>query len=197
MKEHKENLVKLIKMITTIKENQILHAISNRLDESKADTYIFDGDLLSLRELTRMFIDELNSKYLKCHEDDEIVKFIKDISSWFGRIYDEIIEDKRTNIEDIKTMKICGQLRKDYDKVYSEAQGIKIRGCDNSIVATINNDRFEFGKRNMPKENYTTNNNVQPITINVTFTGDENTNKTSADELVKYLEGYVNKLKNR
>lgn len=145
MKEHRENLLKLIRMIMTIKREQERHNADNdSIEKSKRDTYIYEGNLLSLRELTKMFIEELNSEYMHCEKDDEIVSFIKNMSLWFSRVYDAVIENKRTLDVDIKTMKICNQLKKDYDNIYNNAETKYI----NQETKEWYVHHFDFGKQN-------------------------------------------------
>jgi len=180
MKEHRENLLKLIKMITTIKEIQERYNIEDGMEESKLDTYIHEGNLLSLRELTKMFIEELNSDNMQCDKDDEITIFIQNMSLWFSRVYDAVIKNKRTSGDDIKTMKISGQMKKDYDKVYNDSE-VKYK--------SPNSDEFSFyylnfGKK--PKEQNISN-TQQPITFNITFTGDRKENEFSVEKLEKAL----------
>lgn len=191
MNKHRENLLKLIKMITAIQKKQIRNARDWDVEESKTGVYLADYDLLSLRELSRMFIEELNSKYLGCTQDDEIVKFIEEISLWFENIYNAIVEDERTSSDDIRKMKICGQLKNDYNKVYNEAKGtVCLEDNETNEFKCI--DGFKFGKSNKSKKETYISNNQQPITINVTFTGDQEENTISIENFTKSFEKYVN-----
>lgn len=196
MKEHRENLLQLIKMMKGVYAESVVDNKSREMSDDNSKKYISYERLLSIRELAKMFIEELNSEYLKCSKGDEIVEFIKDIIKWLQSAYDFIIENKAGSTG-VKNLKVCNQSLNDYKKVYKEANEPSIIKGGRTVIATILNEEFEFGKRNMPIREQYTSNSIQPITVNVTFTGDEDINKKSADEFVKYVEKHIKELKSR
>lgn len=186
MKEHKERLLDLIKMMKGIKKG-IFDKYTKRcippLTEDEAKRYIDIETLISVRELTRMFVEELNSEYLQCEKDDEIVKFIEDIIEWLQLSYEYIIEGNNYS-SGIKDLKICTQSLNDYRKIYNDAE-IKFKDKDSGEFSL---HYFSFGKK--PKEQQYTSNTVQPITINLTFTGDSKENEITAEKLKNMIEKY-------
>lgn len=188
MNQHRENLLKLIKLIESIKEKEKIENIQAGISNLKLELYILRNEsIISIRELIKMFIEELNSEYMKCNLDDEIVKFIEGMLMWLNGIYDNIVEERLTDNESIKTLKICGQLIKDLSKVYEGSKDTK--ELFDGVAMAFQNKYLEFGKRNKPiKEDYTINNSYeQPITINLSINGDN----TNIDEFTKSFEKYV------
>jgi hypothetical protein len=179
MNQHRENLQKLIKIIEVIK---LKGHIGNTL------LYFDNETIVSLRELTRMFIDELDSEHLECKKDDEIILFIEDTINKLKITYDNIIKEELTNSENIKLFKICGQLIKDYGKIYSESKGTVCLKDDETDEFKCM-DGFNFGKRNKPiKDIYTSNSFQQPITINLTVNGENVDAEKLVSELVKKVK---------
>jgi hypothetical protein len=148
MNQHRENLQKLIKMMKGVYDESITDNKSREMLESEAERYISYERLLSIRELTRMFIDELNSEYMQCSEGDEVVGFIEDTIEWLQFAYDFTIEHNAGSTG-VKSLKVCSQALNDYKKVYKEAKESRVIKGTGNVIATIENVRgFEFGKRN-------------------------------------------------
>lgn len=146
MNQHRENLQKLIKMMKGVYDESITDNKSREMLESEAERYISYERLLSIRELTRMFIDELNSEYMQCSEGDEVVGFIEDTIEWLQYAYDFTIEHNAGSTG-VKSLKVCSQALNDYKKVYKEAQTstvIKQEGQGKIVI-----EKIEFGKRNL------------------------------------------------
>lgn len=145
--EHRENLLKLIKMMKGVYNENIADNTSRGILDSELKQYISYERLLSIRELTKMFIEELNSEYLRCSESDEIFKFIEDTIEWLQLAYNYIIENN-SGCSGVKSLKICSQSLNDYKKVYEDAKNtkdVKIKG--KAYVSIKNSGAFEFGKR--------------------------------------------------
>lgn len=189
MGKHKEKILRLIKMMEAInKENRIENKERYiNMKSENLDKYIEYERLISIRELSKMIIEELNSEYMQCKYSDEVVAFIEKIIDWIEAVYNYTI-DNNASSNNVKTLKICSQLVEDYTKVYDDASKVYARK-DGDIIFSINKNGFEFGKRNkLIKENYTINNSLQqPITINLSINGD----KTNIDEFTKLFEKYV------
>jgi len=187
--QHRENLLKLIKMMKGVYNESIIDNKSREISDDNSKKYISYERLLSIRELTRMFIEELNSSNLKCLDGDEIVGFIEDTVKWLQSSYDFTIENN-VGSTGVKSLKVCSQSLNDYKKVYNEAKESKVIKGSGNVVAIIDNVRgLEFGKRNLSKEQYTSN-IVQPITINLTFTGDSKENEITAEKLKNMIDKY-------
>jgi hypothetical protein len=147
MNQHRENLLKLIKMMRRVEKDCFIkytEHCSPKLSKEEAVRYIDTETLISIRELTRMFIEELNSEYLQCEENDEIVIFIRDMIEWIQSAYDYIIEGNKYS-GGVKELKICSQSLNDYKRAYEKAN-IIIRSKYGE-VAKIEKNYFEFGKK--------------------------------------------------
>lgn len=186
MNQHRENLLKLIKMMNAIKEENYL---SNKtqyefsLTDYEFTCYISDDRLISIRELTRMFLDKLNSEYLQCADGDEIVKFIEDMIEWLQSAYNFIIDNKAGS-SSVKSLKICSQSLNDYKDVYEKAQLIPCHEPNKNIIQIKNsNGDFIFGRKEKEYKLST-----QPMTINITFTGDEKSNQLSVEKLKDMID---------
>jgi hypothetical protein len=217
MNQHREILQKLIKMMGAIKqENYETNSIKCEfsLTDQEFTCYIPDDRLISIRELTRMFIEELNSEYISCSVDDEIVVFIKDMIEWLQSAYNFIIDNKAES-SSVKSLKICSQSLNDYKKVLSDSQKTKnIRGVGHTI-GTISSDGFEFGRKSdedfaivnksetirSPEitkkldEIYESLKNlteVKPINLAITFSGDEKSNQINIEKLKETIIKYSN-----
>ena len=141
MNKHREELLKLIKMINLIRKEGYDNYILKGVEESKADLYLSDDKIISIRELTRILIKELESEYMTCSLDDEIIVFIKNMIEWFKNLYDFVIEQECT--DGIKRMKICNQLREDYENIYDKGK-IMYKSPTEKEYSLV---KFEFGKK--------------------------------------------------
>ena len=186
MKEQRERLLGLIKMMEAIRQENFTsnkEGCSESMTDNEADYYIPDFRLTSIRELTRMFVEELYSKYIQCSEDDEIVIFIKNMIIWLKSAYNFIIENNACGLA-VRQLKLCNQSLKDYESVYEEAETKYI----NPDTKEYYIHHFSFGKK--PKDQQYTSNTVQPITINLTFTGDSKENEITAEKLKNMIDKY-------
>jgi hypothetical protein len=142
MNKHRENLLKLIKMMEAIQQESILDNKTRDMIESESERYIQFNRLISIRELTRMFIEELNSEYLKCSEGDEIVRYIEDMIEWLQLAYDFTIEHNAGSTG-VKSLKICNQTLNDYKNIYDKAKIMYKAPSETYSILKV----FEFGKK--------------------------------------------------
>jgi hypothetical protein len=187
MDQQRENLQKLIKVIKTIKSKGNIQNVKT-IGIREISLHFNSESIVSLREVTRMFIEELNSDYLECRKDDEIIKCIEDIMEALKETYDNIVEHEFTKSEDIKLFKICGQLIKDYEKLYNEAKIDLVTLREKTPLTKA----FAFGKKYSPIKTIHTNNNSfnKPITINLSVNGENIDAEKIVSELVENIKKY-------
>lgn len=185
--EHRENLQKLIKMMEGIHNESIIDNQSREMLDNESERYISYEILLSIRELSKMFIEELNSRYMQCAEGDVIVQFIKDMIQWLQLAYNFTIE-KNSGGTGVKSLKICNQVLNDYKRVYNEAHTSNVvkESCGKIFVEVI-----EFGKINKTSNSYL---NENPLNIDIVITGDKVKNGFTHESLEKIIKKVVNKI---
>lgn len=185
MNTHRENLQKIIKVIKTIKRKGGIGNF-NEIGIREISLHFNCESIVSLREVTRMFIEELNSEYMECRKDDEIIECIENILKALKETYDNIVENEFTNSEDIKLFKICGQLIKDYEKLYNDAK-IELLTLGEELPLT---NGFAFGKKysTIEKEIHKHSNSFnQPMTINLSVNGENIKSEEFANQLIEII----------
>jgi hypothetical protein len=196
MNKYRENLLKLIKMMEAIRQenfNDNKERYPETMTDNEAEYYIPNDKIVSIRELTRMFVKEIESEYMKCSEGDEVVRFIEDMIQWLSGAYDFIIENNACS-SSVKNLKICNQSLEDYREVYEKSQLKTVVNADHGTIAYLKNknNEFIFDKKKMDDKD-----NLQPINFNITFTGDVKSNEITASKLESMMKKILEKQSSR
>jgi hypothetical protein len=182
MDEHREKLERLFDMMWEIvKKEKEYNKMTYKVGSWESIDSVRLETICSIRELSRMYIKELNSVKMNCVKDDDVVLDIKSMTKWLEEVYGYILKNKK--IEEVKILKIVNQLLEDYSEVYEKAKVM----YKSPNVTFYNLNNFEFGR----KEKEYSNNN-QAVNLNIYFNGDENMNRVNIEKITKALKESLN-----